>query len=36
MARAIGPEIFDDVPDHFNIRELIAQEEEIARQLNNI
>lgn len=36
LVRAVGPEVFDDVPDRFNIRALIAQEQEISDQLNNI
>lgn len=36
LVRAVGPEVFDDVPDRFNIRVLIAQEQEISDQLNNI
>ena len=36
LVRAVGPKVFDDVPDRFNIRALIAQEQEISDQLNNI
>ena len=36
IVRALGPDIFDDVPDRFNIRELIAQEREVQKQLENI
>ena len=36
LVRAVGPDVFDDVPDRFNIRGLIAQEQEINKQLNNI
>ena len=36
LVRMIGPDIFDDVPDRFNIRALIAQEQHIQEQLNSI
>lgn len=36
VVRAIGPDIFDDVPDRFKIRGLIAQEQQIREKLENI
>jgi hypothetical protein len=36
VVRSVGPDIFDDVPDRFNIRGLIAQEQQIQKQLENL
>ena len=36
LVRAIGPDVFDDVPDRFNIKGLIAQAQQIDEQLANI
>jgi len=36
LVRAIGPDVFDDVPDRFNIKGLIAQAQQIEEQLANI
>jgi len=40
VVRAYGPDVFDEVPDRFNLRELVQKEyevgEEIKERLNNI